>query len=102
MEVFHDLDRGWERFSTASPTPFMADEPKRNRETVMAVRGMQPGDEVVFARLDLAETLGIWRNATGRVVGIHPASGRAPTVDVKFEGHETLEEYLPAMFRRVN
>lgn len=63
---------------------------------------MKPGDQVMFARLDLAETLGIWRHATGRVVGIHPAPGHAATVDVKFEGHETLQEYLPAVFRRVN
>ncbi|KQT58704.1 MULTISPECIES: hypothetical protein [Methylobacteriaceae] len=63
---------------------------------------MSPGDAVRFARLDLAETLGIWRNATGRVVGIHPADGAADTVDVEFEGHEILQAYLPAMFRRVN
>ncbi|GJE28502.1 hypothetical protein [Methylobacterium organophilum] len=63
---------------------------------------MKPGDAVVFARLDLAETLGIWRNAKGRVVGIRTGYGRAPTVDVKFDGHETLQEYLPTVFRRVN
>ncbi len=45
-----------------------------------------PGDEVVFDRLDLAEILGIWRHARGRVVGLHRPWGAAATVDVKFEG----------------
>ena len=58
--------------------------------------------DLLDLRLDLAETLGIWRNATGRVVGIHPSEGEADTVDVEFEGHEILQAYLPAMFRRVN
>src|SRR6478609_9705368 len=48
------------------------------------------GDEVVFERLDLAEILGIWRHARGRVVGIHRQAGGA-TVDVQFQGHDTLE-----------
>ncbi|GAB6843093.1 hypothetical protein HNR00_004688 [Methylorubrum rhodinum] len=63
---------------------------------------MLPGDQVVFDRLDLAEALGIWRNARGRVVGIHGQPGRAPTVDVQFEGHETLHGYLPDLFRRIH
>ena len=64
----------------------------------MMADGIRQGDAVVFARLDLAEFLGIWRHARGRVVGVRAATG---TVDVKFEGHATLQEYLPAMFRRV-
>ena len=36
-----------------------------------------PGDEVVFDRLDLAEILGIWRHARGRVVGLHRPWGAA-------------------------
>lgn len=63
---------------------------------------MRRGDEVVFDRLDLAETLGIWRNARGRVVGIHGWDGRAATIDVQFEGHAVLERYLPGLFRRVH
>ncbi|UHC19268.1 hypothetical protein LRS73_30795 [Methylobacterium currus] len=62
---------------------------------------MTRGDEVVFDRLDLADALGIWRNAKGRIVGIHRQDGRTPTVDVKFDGHETLRRYLPDLFRRV-
>jgi len=64
--------------------------------------GVVQGDEVMFERLDLAEILGIWRHARGRVVGIHRQGGDAATVDVKFEGHETLERYLPDLFRRVH
>ncbi|KMO36372.1 hypothetical protein VQ02_15540 [Methylobacterium variabile] len=67
----------------------------------MASATMTRGDEVVFERLDLAEVLGIWRHAKGRVVGIHGQDGRAPTIDVKFDGHETLQRYLPDLFRRV-
>lgn len=63
---------------------------------------MRRGDEVVFDRLDLAEALGIWRNARGRVVGIHGWDGRAATIDVQFEGHAVLERYLPGLFRRVH
>ncbi|MBD8907398.1 hypothetical protein [Methylorubrum zatmanii] len=62
---------------------------------------MLPGDQVVFDRLDLAEALGIWRNARGRVVGIHRQGNRVPTIDVKFDGHDTLESYLPDLFRRI-
>lgn len=39
---------------------------------------MMQGDEVVFARIDLAEILGIWRHARGRVVGIHPRATPRP------------------------
>ncbi|MGU3537547.1 hypothetical protein [Methylobacterium sp. A54F] len=67
----------------------------------MASASMTPGDQVTFERLDLAEVLGIWRHARGRIVGIHGLGSRSPTIDVKFEGHETLQRYLPALFRRV-
>ncbi|GJD64468.1 hypothetical protein [Methylobacterium frigidaeris] len=67
----------------------------------MASATMTRGDEVVFDRLDLADALGIWRNAKGRIVGIHGQGSRTPTVDVKFDGHETLQRYLPDLFRRV-
>ena len=63
---------------------------------------MLPGDEVVFERLDLAEALGIWRHARGRVVDIHGTADRAATIDVKFDGHETLHNYLPDLFRRIH
>lgn len=62
---------------------------------------MMQGDEVVFARIDLAEILGIWRHARGRVVGIHPPGNAPATVDVKFQGHDTLKRYLPDLFRPV-
>lgn len=65
---------------------------------------MVAGDQVVFARLDVAEALGIWRHATGRVVETHAEIAspfeRRTTVDVKFEGHETLERYLPDLFKK--
>lgn len=67
---------------------------------------MVAGDQVVFARLDVAEALGIWRHARGHVVGIHPealrgrAIGERVTLDVKFEGHDTLERYLPELFEK--
>ena len=63
---------------------------------------MMQGDQVVFERLDLAEALGIWRHARGRVVGIHGPGRGVETIDVKFEGHETLQRYLPDLFRRVH
>lgn len=58
------------------------------------------GDRVVFSRPDLAEVLGIWRHATGRVVERHDRPGDIATVDVKFEGHETLEGYLATLFEK--
>ncbi|WP_147048685.1 hypothetical protein [Methylobacterium gnaphalii] len=65
---------------------------------------MKPGDEVVFARLDVAEALGIWRHATGRVIDTHDEERPSPegtvTVDVQFEGHETLYRYLPDLFEK--
>ncbi|WP_147078517.1 hypothetical protein [Methylobacterium haplocladii] len=65
---------------------------------------MVPGDRVVFARLDVAEALGIWRHATGRVVDTHDetqaASEGRVTVDVQFDGHETLQRYLPDLFEK--
>lgn len=100
MEVFPLEGRTWKRFTDGTSAG------RSGAEGNGPVGGMSPGDAVMFARLDLAETLGIWRNATGRVVGTHtasgPAGGEPDTVDVKFEGHETLQAYLPAMFRRVN
>ncbi|MGH1573636.1 hypothetical protein ACRAWG_27010 [Methylobacterium sp. P31] len=68
----------------------------------MAAATMMQGDEVVFERPDLAEILGIWRHARGRVVGTHRQGGAQATVDVKFEGHAILERYLPDLFRRVH
>ena len=62
---------------------------------------MAQGDQVVFQRIDLAEILGIWRHARGRIVGIHRQSGHSATVDVKFDGHETLERYLADLFELV-
>jgi hypothetical protein len=71
-------------------------------EDAMAAAAIRWGDEVVFERLDLAEALGIWRHARGRIVGIHGQGGRPATVDVAFEGHAVLERYLPDLFRRVH
>lgn len=67
----------------------------------MAHATMHPGDQVVFERLDVAEILGIWRNARGRIVGIHGQGGASPTIDVKFDGHATLQSYLPDLFRLI-
>ena len=67
----------------------------------MASETMMQGDEVVFARPDLAEILGIWRHARGRVVGLHRAGHAPATVDVKFQGYAILERYLPDLFRPV-
>lgn len=76
--------------------------PRRPVPAAWSDPAVAPGDEVVFDRLDLAEILGIWRHARGRVVGLHRPWGAAATVDVKFEGHETLERYLPDLFRRTH
>lgn len=62
---------------------------------------MAQGDQVIFARLDVAEALGIWRHATGRIVGIHPTPGSPLAVDVAFDGHELLVGYIAALFTRV-
>ncbi|ACB23425.1 MULTISPECIES: hypothetical protein [Methylobacterium] len=67
----------------------------------MASGTMMQGDAVVFARPDLAEILGIWRHARGRVVGVHRAGDAPAIVDVTFQGHDTLERYLPDLFRPV-
>lgn len=67
----------------------------------MASGTMMQGDAVVFARPDLAEILGIWRHARGRVVGVHRAGDDPAIVDVTFQGHGTLERYLPDLFRPV-
>lgn len=55
----------------------------------------------MFARLDVAEALGIWRHATGRVVGIHPVPGGPLSVDVAFDGHGILVSYIADLFRLV-
>jgi hypothetical protein len=100
-------------FVSASPEPeeevfLAAPAPRRAAVAAPDRRGpavacpVAQGDTVVFARLDLAEILGIWRHARGRVVGIHDPGSAAATVDVTFEGHETLERYLPDLFRRVH
>lgn len=70
-------------------------------EVRMPAEAIRRGDRVVFDRLDLAEALGIWRNARGHIVRIHGRDGRPGTVDVAFEGHAVLERYLPDLFRRV-
>lgn len=75
---------------------------RRAEEDFMATSAIRRGDEVVFERLDLAEALGIWRHARGRIVGIHGQLGHPDTVDVVFDGHEVLERYLPDLFRRVH
>ena len=67
----------------------------------MASGTMMQGDAVVCARPDLAEILGIWRHARGRVVGVHRAGDAPAIVDVTFQGHGTLERYLPDLFRPV-
>jgi hypothetical protein len=73
----------------------------RNDDSAKGSATMAQGDQVVFQRLDLAEILGIWRHARGRIVGIHQQSDHSATVDVKFEGHETLERYLADLFELV-
>ena len=94
---------------TFSSTLDAGDEPSREeaapRRPAPAIRlalAVAQGDEVVFERLDLAEILGIWRHARGRVVGIHSQGSGEATVDVQFDGHETLKRYLPDLFRRVH
>lgn len=67
------------------------------KERVVTIESIRQGDAVMFDRLDLAELLGIWRHAKGRIVGIRTATG---TVDVEFDGHAVLRDYLPTMFRR--
>lgn len=62
---------------------------------------MALGDQVVFARLDVAEALGIWRHATGRIVEIVPADDGSEVVDVQFDGHRLLVGYIAALFQRV-
>ncbi len=66
----------------------------------MAPTEMTPGDQVVFDRLDVAEALGIWRHATGRVIGTGDGSGQQATVDVQFEGHAPLHGYLATLFKK--
>ncbi len=70
-------------------------------DDALASAAIRSGDQVVFERLDVAEALGIWRHARGRVVGVHGRDGHGETVDVLFDGHEILERYLPDLFRWV-
>lgn len=100
--------------SEESYSPAISSADRRERSTAESHRqatrpgvgtgAMAPGDEVVFARLDVAEALGIWRHATGRVVETHGeakgASEGRVTVDVQFDGHETLQRYLPDLFEK--
>ncbi|MCJ2035742.1 hypothetical protein [Methylobacterium sp. J-068] len=62
---------------------------------------MVPGDQVVFTRLDVAEILGIWRHATGRIVDVLPAIDGSEVVDVQFDGHRLLVGYIATLFQRV-
>jgi hypothetical protein len=87
----HPVVRGARQTSSRAPS----------EDHAMASATMTRGDEVMFERLDVADALGIWRNAKGRVVGIHGQDGRTPTIDVAFDGHEVLQRYLPGLFRRV-
>lgn len=73
-----------------------------SEENAMDSVVIRRGDQVVFERLDVADALGIWRNARGRIVGIHGQGGRSATVDVAFEGHAVLRRYLPDLFRRIH
>lgn len=60
---------------------------------------MVPADQVVFARLDVAEARGIWRHATGRVVNVLPARDGSQVVDVQFEGYSLLTGYIAVLFQ---
>ncbi len=81
-----------------------ADSSRQTARSSLGHGAIVPGDQVVFARLDVAEALGIWRHATGRVVETHDemptASEGRITVDVQFDGHETLQRYLPDLFEK--
>jgi hypothetical protein len=107
-QSFSDLDASEESFSpVASGTDRHRPRAVDSRRVVASdARNdfMVPGDRVVFARLDVAEALGIWRHATGRVVETHDETPAAPdgrvTVDVQFEGHEILQHYLPDLFEK--
>lgn len=110
-EIF-SADRGHSEDPFHTRNPHLHPQPHNRNQAVpngrlrefdaMAVATVTPGDQVVFERLDLAEALGIWRHARGRVVGIHGQGRGIATIDVKFDGHETLQRYLPDLFRRVH
>lgn len=97
-ETVSDAQERGEEFprDTATP-PRPTRPPVRPAPTAM----LSQGDAVVFARIDLAEILGIWRHARGRVVAVNRWGGETPTVDVAFDGYATLGDYLPELFRRV-
>jgi hypothetical protein len=83
----------------APPTPVRS--PRAGAHRTGAAAAIAEGDQVVFARLDVAEALGIWRHALGRVVETHDeAQAARVTLDVKFDGHETLHRYLPDLFEK--
>lgn len=108
-QSFSDLDASEE---SCPPTSSGTDRPRRPvaepyRPPVNPgdrTRAIAEGDQVVFARLDVAEALGIWRHARGRVVETHAEAQAALegtiTIDVKFDGHETLHRYLPDLFEK--
>ena len=108
-QSFSHLDGSEESYSPALSGTDRHERPapdsRRRTATSGAGHGaIAAGDQVVFARLDVAEALGIWRHATGRVIETHgEAKGAAEarlTVDVQFDGHETLERYLPDLFEK--
>lgn len=106
---FSDLDASEDAYS---PAPSGSDWPRRPLAGAQAwvptstdkPGAISEGDQVVFARLDVAEALGIWRHALGLVVETHveaPAAADAMiTLDVKFDGHEVLYRYLPDLFEK--
>lgn len=104
-ETFPSLAEPVEGLSRAGGTPrfhgVASWNQNRTEDSAMASAMIRSGDEVVFERLDVAEALGIWRHARGRIVGVHGQGGRAATVDVLFDGHDLLERYLPDLFRWV-
>lgn len=81
------------RWPAVGPQPRTVDQIERSD-------AIAEGDQVVFARLDVAEALGIWRHALGRVVETHAEPHASVTLDVKFEGHETLHRYLSDLFEK--
>ncbi len=101
-QSFSDPDASEESYA---PVPSRTDRLHRPAvERSDRTGAIAEGDQVVFARLDVAEALGIWRHARGRVVETHAEAQAAPeariTLDVKFDGHETLHRYLPDLFEK--
>ncbi len=67
----------------------------------MASATMPRGDDVMVHRVDLAEVSGFCCRVKEQFVGVRRQDRRTPTFDVEFVGHETLQRYLPDLFRRV-